>query len=385
MITRELTIIDNRSFFLFGARGTGKTSLLKAKFSEDESLYIDLLNPDEVELFTVQPNELVKRINNLGQKKKWVIIDEIQKIPKLLDIVHQQIESTKFLFALTGSSARKLKRGGANLLAGRAFLNNLYPLTFKELGNKFNLDQTLEWGSLPDVILNTDFEFRHSYLTTYTQTYLKEEIAQEQVLRKLDPFRKFLPIAAQSSGQIVNFTKLGKEAGTSHSSVMSYFQILEDTLMGTLLDPFHFSIRKRQRQNPKFYFFDTGVMRSLARLLTVSLKPQTYAYGVAFEHFIINEIHRLQSYGRKDYQLSYLRTKDDAEIDLIIERPGLPLVLIEIKSTNRVTDSDTRSLSKFYKDFDKCEAYCFSQDPHEKKIDNVVCLPWQKGFTEIGL
>jgi predicted AAA+ superfamily ATPase len=232
--------------------------------------------------------------------------------------------------------------------------------------------------------LETD-EDKQDYLRTYTQTYLKEEITAEQVVRRLDPFRRFLFVAAQMSGKIVNFSKIAREVGTSAATVQTYFQILEDTLVGFLLEPFHESIRKRQRESPKFYFFDTGVQRALNRTLTVELQAHTYAFGLAFEHFVINEVNRLQSYGKRDYQLSYLRTKDGVEIDLIIERPGLKRALVEIKSTERVTEDDVRALQQLAGDISNSEAFCLSLDPVHKKIGVATCLPWQSGLEELGL
>ena len=385
MFNRLIKFPQNSSFFLFGARSTGKTHLLKQRFKLSDSLYIDLLDPEANETYSLRPKTLVEQLAALPEKIEWVIIDEIQKIPKLLDLVHQQIESSRFKFALSGSSARKLKHGGANLLAGRAFVNDLFPLTAQETGDRFSLQQALAWGTLPRIFALENDVDRRDFLRTYTHTYLREEIVQEQVVRKLEPFRRFLFVAAQMSGRIINFSKIAREVGASTPTVQTYFQILEDTLVGFLLEPFHESIRKRQSGNPKFYFFDTGVQRALENTLTVAFRSQTYAYGLAFEHFVINEINRLQSYAKKDYRLSFLRTKDDVEIDLIIERPGLKRALVEIKSTECVTEDDVRSLQRLGKDISNSEAFCFSLDPTPKKIGDVLCLPWQQGLEEIGL
>jgi predicted AAA+ superfamily ATPase len=385
MFNRIIRFPPKNSFFLFGARGTGKTLLLKERFKDAAALYIDLLDPDLNQTYSLRPRTLLEQLAALSKKTEWVIIDEIQKVPALLDVVHQQIEASRFKFALSGSSARKLKRGGANLLAGRAFVNHLFPLTAREIGEPFSLAAALAWGTLPRLFALESPEEKRDFLRTYTHTYLQEEITAEQVVRRVDPFRRFLFVAAQMSGQIVNFSKIAREVGASTPTVQTYFQILEDTLVGLLLEPFHESIRKRQRDNPKFYFFDTGVQRALNNTLTVELKPQTYAFGVAFEHFVISEINRLQSYAKKDYRLSYLRSKDDVEIDLIIERPGLKRALVEIKSTERVTDEDVRSLQSLGKDIARSEAFCLSLDQTEKKIGTVWCFPWQRGLEEIGL
>lgn len=385
MFNRFIKFKKNNSFFLFGARGTGKTFLLKEHFQPLPALYIDLLDPDQNETYSLRPQTLAQQLAALGDETEWIVIDEIQKIPKLLDIVHQQIESSRFKFALSGSSARKLKRGGADLLAGRAFVNYLFPLTAREIGEGFSLESALAWGTLPRLFALESVEDKRDFLRTYTHTYLKEEITEEQVVRRLDPFRRFLVVAAQMSGQIVNFSKIAREVGTSPPTVQTYFEILEDTLVGFLLEPFYESVRKRQRDNPKFYFFDTGVQRALNRTLTVELKPQTYAFGHAFEHFVVNEINRLQSYAKKDFRLSYLRTKDGVEIDLIIERPGLKRALVEIKSTERVTEDDVRALQRLGNDIANSEAFCLSLDPTPQKIGQVRCLPWQRGLEEIGL
>lgn len=385
MFNRLLQFPPNNSFFLFGARGTGKTFLLKQRFAPSQALYIDLLDPDQNEIYTLRPGTLVEQLAALPEKTGWIIIDEIQKIPKLLDLVHQQIETSRFKFALSGSSERKLKRGGANLLAGRAFVNHLFPLTAREIGEKFSLNEVLSWGTLPRIFALENEEEKREFLRTYAHTYLREEIIQEQIVRKLDPFRRFLFVAAQMSGKIINFSKIAREVGASTQTVQTYFEILEDTLVGFLLQPFHESVRKRQSGNPKFYFFDTGVQRALEHTLTVELKPQTYAFGLAFEHLVINEIYRLQSYGKRDYRLSYIRTKDGVEIDVIIERPAMKRALVEIKSTERVTEDDVRALNSLGKDLANSEAFCLSLDPTPKRIGRALCLPWQRGLQEIGL
>lgn len=385
MFNRTLQFSAESSFFLFGPRGTGKTRLLKERFDSSSTLYLDLLDPDLQQTFALHPNALTERLKSLPPSMRWIVIDEIQKVPPLLDIVHQQIESGRFKFAMTGSSARKLRRGSANLLAGRAFVYHLFPLTQRETGNSFSLSDALRWGTLPRLFaLNSD-DAKREYLRGYTHTYLQEEITQEQVVRKLDPFRRFLVVAAQMSGQVINFSRIASDVGASVPTVQTYFQILEDTMIGFLLDPFHESIRKRQRENPKFYFFDNGVQRALTNTLTVELLPQTYAFGTAFEHFVIGEIRRLESYARRDWRYSYLRTKDDVEIDLVIERPGMPRALVEVKSTDRIRSEDVRALKRLHPDISNSEAFCLSRDPHPKTVDGISCLPWQDGLTELGL
>ncbi len=385
MFKRSIRLPGTSSFFLFGPRGTGKTRLLKEHFSPRRTLTLDLLDPETFQTLSLRPKSLVEQLEALPKTTRWVVIDEVQKLPSLLDVVHQQIEKGRFKFALTGSSARKLKHGGANLLAGRAFVYHLFPLTARELGRAFSLSSALRWGTLPRLFSLKSDEDKRDYLRGYAHAYLQEEITQEQVVRRLDPFRRFLFIAAQMSGQIVNFAKIAREAGTTVPTVQSYFQILEDTLIGFLLDSFHESVRKRQRENPKFYFFDTGVLRALNNTLSVDLPPHTYAFGVAFEHFVINEIQRLQSYGKKDYRFSYLRTKDGVELDLIIERPGRKRALVEIKSTERLGPEDVRALKRLSPDIPNSEAFCLSRDPVVKTIDGIRCLPWPRGLEELGV
>ncbi|MEW6040733.1 MAG: ATP-binding protein, partial [Elusimicrobiota bacterium] len=337
------------------------------------------------DIFNRNPNELEFRIQAEKTKKEWVFIDEIQKAPKLLDMVHSLIERKKQKFAITGSSARKLRRGASNLLAGRAFVYSLFPLTYKELGRSFSLNEVIHWGSLPKIYQLKSSQEKKGFLRAYALSYLKEEIMVEQLVRSLNPFRNFIEIAAQSNGQILNFSKIANDVGADTKTVQSYFSILEDTLIGFFLPPFHRSVRKQQRSNPKFYLFDLGVKRALEMTMDQNLLPKTYAFGRAFEHFIIVEIFRQNQYLDKDWRLSYLRTKDDAEIDLIIERPGKALILIEIKSSDRICKRDVKSLERLAIDIKGSRALCLSLDPNPKKIGNVLCLPWQQGFVEIGV
>lgn len=383
MFYRTIQFPTEGSFFLFGARNTGKTHLIRHRLAGPEVLYLDLLLPELSEELSLHPGGLAQRVAAISGLK-WVIIDEVQKIPKLLDVVHQLIESTSLRFVLTGSSARKLRRGAANLLGGRAFERRLFPLTAREMGDQFDLIEALEWGMLPRVP-SLGHEARRDFLKAYTHTYLQEEITVEQIVRKLDPFRRFLRVAGQMSGQIVNFAKVGREIGSNVPSVQTYFQIIEDTYLGTMLDAFDHSVRKRQRKSPKFYLFDTGVMRALNNALTVELRPQTYAFGVAFEHFVLHEIWRLASYQGKDYQFSYLRTQAGVEIDLVVERPGEKHALVEVKSTELVTEDDVRSLARIGVDMPEAEAFCFSLDQVARKIGNVTCLPWWEGIKALGL
>ncbi len=380
MINRLFKQPDKLSFFLFGARGTGKTTLLNERFLPSRSLWFDLLDQDLESRFQLDPMAFEREI--LAREKdasiEWIVIDEIQKVPKLLDIVHRQIERKRFKFALTGSSARKLKRGAANLLASRAIQKFLFPLTHIELGTQFKLAATLEWGALP-ILLDLTESDRRSALRTYINTYLKEEVIAEQLIRNLAPFRAFLPISAQCSGTILNYSKIARDIGSDAVTVQSYFEILEDTYIGFRLPPYHRSLRKQQRKSPKFYLFDLGVTRALESRLDLPLQVGTYEYGRYFEQFLILEIHRLNQYYERDFSLSYLMTKDDVEIDLIVERPGKRTILIEIKSTDKIKEDDIRSLSKISQDFKNSEAVCLSNDPRPQQFSSVRCMHWKEG------
>lgn len=386
MIPRLLKLPENQSFFLFGARGTGKSTLLSSLFKKTtdsgHSLLFNLLDPSIEDRFTRNPNELKEIVLALPKETTHIILDEIQKAPKLLDVVHYLIESTDKKFILTGSSARKLKHGGANLLAGRAFVYHLYPFSYLELGNKFHLEDALHWGLLPKIFEFSTSEEKEQFLQAYALTYLKEEIWAEQFIRELDPFRSFLEVAAQMNGKIINFSKISKDVGADDKTIERYYSILEDTLIGFFLNPFQHSFRKRLSLKPKFYFFDVGAVRALSRTLSISIKSGTSAYGEMFEHFVILEAYKLASYFQTEYRLSYLKTKDDAEIDLVIERPGKPILFIEIKSTTQVRKEDLSSFIKLTQDFVECEAVCFSNDPHTKKIEDITIYPWEEGIKK---
>lgn len=390
MFNRAVNTSESHSFFLFGARGTGKSTHVRTYYLGENTLFIDLLDPDEEATLLRHPNILIERIKAHGPALRRVVIDEVQKLPKLLNLIHQQIEESKRVghplqFILTGSSARKLRRGAANLLAGRAFLYHLFPLTHLELGKRFDLTETLQYGSLPAIFSYETFADKQLYLETYGRTYLKEEIWNEQIVRKLEPFAHFLEVAAQCNGKILNFSKMGRDIGIDTKTVQSYYQILEDTLTGFILPAYHRSVRKRQTTAPKFYFFDTGVKRAMDGTLSVKLLPQTYAFGDAFEHFIFLEISRLSSYRKNDYRFSYFRTHDGAEVDLVIERPGKSPLLVEIKSSECVDTAEIKPMERIAKDFGKCECICLSRDKSDRKSGNTLILPWQKGLQYIGL
>ncbi len=383
MYQRQLKLPKNNSFFLFGPRGSGKSTLLQKELPPAKALWFDLLDPDQEAEFQMHPGRLLERWQGAEPRPAWVVIDEVQKAPKLLDVVHQAIERHHIHFALTGSSARKLKRGGANLLAGRAFVLHLHPLNSFELGPDFSLTEALAWGTLPKVIALQSPEDRKRFLRAYVQTYLKEEIQVEQAVRKIEPFRKFLEVAAQSSGEILNYSRLGREAGVEAKNVERYFQILADTLLGFFLEAHHPSVRKRQLSKPKFYFFDPGACRAAQNTLDIPLVPRTYAYGKAFEHHVILECIRLNDALEKGFGFSYLRTKDDAEVDLIIEQPGKSALLVEIKSSDNVDPAELRNLRDFGKAIRGSERLVLCQERSPREVDEMSILPWQAGLRRI--
>jgi predicted AAA+ superfamily ATPase len=340
---------------------------------------------EEYVKFSTHPGILGQILLTLPRAIQWVIIDEVQKVPKLLDEVHRQIFLKRAHFALTGSSARKLKRGQANLLAGRALVHHLFPLTEKELGDAFDLRSALVHGTLPGVV-SLSPQDRAAFLRAYVLTYLKEEIVAEQVVRKMPPFLRFLPMVGQMNGEIINYSCMARDAGVDDMTARSYFSILEDTLLGFFLEPYHSSIRKRQRESSKFYLFDTGVARSLQGMATAPLVEGSSAYGKAFEHFVILEIRRRAEYVGKEWRYSYPRTSSEsAEIDLIIERPGEKTVLLEIKSSTSVPDSDIHKLHAFKKEFHNAEAMFFCRETLPRKAGDVTVFPWSHGLRSLGI
>ena len=364
----------------------GKSSYLQKQwkkfFNKKDILWIDLLEPDKERELILRPIRLIEQIDALKNPPKFIVIDEIQKIPKLLDVAHQLIQKRKLKFALTGSSIRKLKHGSANLLAGRAFLYKLFPFTFLELGNKFNLNSILQFGSLPEVCNLKSKSDKIRYLNTYIHTYLKEEIISEQIIRNIEPFRHFLEVAGQCNGTILNHSKIARQAGIDYKNSQRYFEILEDTLLGFHLPAFSMSIRKQQTQASKFYLFDLGVARTLAGLIDVKIQPSTYSFGNCFEHFVITEIYRLNEYYETNYKMSYLRSKDGLEIDLVLQK-GLKNTLIEIKSTNRVISDDLKNLKRVKKSIPTAKCFVLSLDKTKRKSEGVLIMHWKDGLKKI--
>lgn len=380
IINRELKLDMQESCFLLGPRGTGKSTLLEQYFNKKNALWIDLLKASEEEKYARNPDTLLAEVAALSQDKTHIIIDEIQKVPRLLDVVHYLIEHTQKYFILSGSSARKIKNNAANLLAGRAFVYHLAPFTFTELGEKFQLENALSWGMLPKIQQYQNDLKKKNFLQAYARTYLKEEVWLEQLIRNLDPFRCFLEVAAQSNGKIINYSNIARDVNVDYKTVENYYSILEDTLLGFFVHAYSGSFRKQINQAPKFYFFDVGVTRSLARMLSVSPREKTNYYGDLFEHFIIIEIKKFIEYYQNEYRISYLRTKTDLELDLIVDRPQQKKLLIEIKSNHDVQEQQLNNFNSLIAEFPDCEAICLSRDTNKKKFGKIIVWPWQEGI-----
>lgn len=363
------------SLFLFGPRMTGKTVLLtQLKVAR----YIDLLNPDIELKYRGMPRIFWEEISLLAPGSQ-IIIDEIQKVPVLLDYVQLGIEKLKHSFILSGSSARKLKRGGANLLGGRASELHLHSLTANELGKDFSINYALAYGTLPKVssLLNgNNILDAQRLLRSYYSIYLKEEIQAEAIVRNLDAFQRFLTIAAQSNGQMIEFANISRECSVSQSTVKKYYQVLEDTLVGRFIWPYDRSERKKAR--PKFYFFDCGVVRSLQNRVTSEPSPEEL--GTLFETWFVNELIKIRDYQEKEHQISLWR-EGRREVDVVIEGGRGPLIAFECKSGKQLKDKS--SLRAFKNKFTKTPLYVVSfQDEYERRLeDGIIIVPWKKALA----
>ena len=346
-VTRLLKVPDI-SFFLFGPRGVGKTTWLKEVLPD--ASFFDLLDSSLFLELSRNPNTLEAMIGN-RPKDSWVVIDEVQKIPTLLDEVHRLMETKGWRFALCGSSARKLRRGGVNLLGGRAITRNLDTFSFKELGKAFNAEFSLQWGFLPYVQL--DRENAADILNSYVNTYIKEEIREEGIVRSLPPFLRFLNIAGQLNGQLINGQNISREASVPRSSVDVYFSILEDTLLGHFLRAYRPNVKVREQTHPKFYWFDPGVARAAAGLL---FEPVDRLWkGTALENMIYHELRVYNHTQNKNRPITFYRTGSGVEVDFVIEtRKRQPssnahIVCLEVKMAgkwDRRWERPMRSLSK---------------------------------------
>jgi predicted AAA+ superfamily ATPase len=372
----KLEFPQGQSVFLWGARNTGKSTYLHRHFPD--SVYYDLLQTDTYLKFLKEPFRLREEILQLplSNLKKPIVIDEVQKVPLLLNEVHWLIENHKPChFILCGSSARKLKAAGTHLLAGRAWKTHFYPLIYPEIEN-FDLLRALSHGLLPVAYLNAQPRL---FLKSYIQDYLIEEIQRESIVRNLAGFSRFLEAMALSHGEMTNFVNISRDCGVDAKTVKEYYDILVDTLVGYRLDPFH-KMGKRAviTSTPKFYLFDVGVAGFLQGRTLEALKGKEA--GAAFEHWLLMELIAYRGLNHLDFSLSYWRTKSDLEVDFIL---GQADVAIEAKISSHVDRGDLRGLEAFVEEHQPRQAYCVSLTEKARKIAlsngaYVIDLPWRE-------
>ena len=333
-IERQLQLaplLAMKSFFLFGPRATGKTTLIRQQLVERATV-IDLLDSRYYLRLSGAPHELESLI--AASPADIVVIDEIQRIPELLNEIHRLIETQNITFLLTGSSARKLRRGKANLLAGRVWEARMFPLIYRELPD-IDLDRYLRYGGLPAVYLS---EYPEEELDAYVNTYLKEEILAEGLIRRLPPFSRFLKTIALANGEMINFTKLANDCQVPPSTVTEYVGLLVDTLIGFLLPAWTESKKRKAIKTGKFYFFDPGITHMLAG--TETLDRNSNLYGKSFEQFICMELRAYLSYRRKKLPLTYWRSKNGHEVDFLLGNK----TAIEVKASKRISKNDFKGL-----------------------------------------
>ena len=367
MLDRILTLneVNEDSLFLWGSRQTGKSTLLKALFPKAR-LY-DLLKTDVRTAFQLRPSQLREECQML-EEGEIVIIDEVQKVPALLDEVHWLIENRRLRFILSGSSARKLRRSGANLLGGRALRRTLFPLVSAEIPD-FNLDRALNNGMLPRHYLVADPSKR---IQSYIGDYLQQEIVEEAVVRQLDAFTRFLQVAALCNTEIVNYTNIAQDCGISAKTVKEYFYILEETMLGFFLPAYTRVVKRKLIQSPKFYYFDVAIPNHLLR--RVPLQQGTDIYGHSLEHLVIQELRAFLSYYfYEDKALTYWRTLDNKyEVDAII---GNAEVAIEVKSSNKVVSSDTKGLKAFGEEHPDAKLILLSLEERPRMLNGIEVWP----------
>ncbi len=362
-------LLKKKSFFLFGPRATGKTTLIQQSLPQ-ATLY-DLLDGETF-------HRLIKRPSLLGEEnadtKKIIVIDEIQKHPSLLDEVHRLIQKKGHTFLLTGSSARKIKHKGVNLLAGRAWWSSLFPLVWAEIPN-FHLLTYLNCGGLPQVYGNPDHE---EELESYTALYIREEIQHEALTRNIEYFCEFLDAMALSNGCEISYEGLSRDLQISPGTLKNYIKILDDTLIGFPLPGYTKTKKRKATARFKYYFFDIGVSNTLGR--RGEIKPKSELFGKAFEHFIILEIRAFLSYSRQNFSLFYWRSTSRFEVDLIVGDK----MAIEIKATNLIQDKHLKGL-RALKEEGLIKTYvAISLDKNQRTTsDNIHIFPWKNFLKKL--
>lgn len=368
MFKRQIALpaAGDETFFLWGARQTGKTTLLHATYPN--ARWVDLLKADEFRRYLQNPERLREELTVPGAPR-FVVIDEIQKIPALLDEVHWLHERQKVRFALSGSSARKVKRGAANLLGGRAVRYELHGLTSVELGDAFDLNRLINHGYLPTIYGSSQ---PARLMNSYVADYLKEEVAAEALVRNLPVFSAFLNIASLSDAELVNFSTIARECGVSSHTIKGYFEILEDTLLGRWLPGYVKRPKRRVIAAPKFYFADIGIVNHLARRGT--LQPGSELYGKAFENWVFHELIAHNSYGERFASLSYWRLASGIEVDFIVDDLR---VAIEAKAARSVTADHLRGLRQLAIDHPRIgQRVVVSLEPRLRRTeDGILIVP----------
>ncbi|MDO9184069.1 MAG: AAA family ATPase [Bacteriovorax sp.] len=360
------TALKEKSHFLFGPRATGKSSLVKEQLKKAQ--VFDLLDSDIYDRFLRRPKSLSEEIDN-----DLVVIDEIQKLPRLLDEVHRLIETKKIKFLLAGSSARKLKNGGANLLAGRARSLQMHPLAMKEITD-FDLLKYLTVGGLPIIYQSKKPQLE---LKEYVQTYLKEEVQAEALVRNIDHFARFLDSFGALSGQELNYQKIADDAGVPVRTVASYVEILKDTLVAFELTPFTKTVKRKSVSKSKIFMFDVGISNFMKGVSTLS--PKSEAFGDAFEHFCLQEIRTAISYKEKLMSMNYWRsTSGDFEVDCILGKE----MAIEIKSSDRFQEKHLKGLKAFKEEGLVKRHILISRDPIKRLVDGIEVMPYEQFFKE---
>jgi predicted AAA+ superfamily ATPase len=361
---------DGHSIFFWGARQTGKSTLLKKLFPD--ALWFDLLLTDLYKRLVLNPEYLRETI--LAQNKKQVIIDEIQRIPILLNEVHWLIVNHGIQFILSGSSPRKIIRSGENLLGGRALRYELYPLTAHEIPD-FNLNRALNNGLLPRHYLT---ENPKKLISAYLGNYLQDEIVAEAKIRNVAVFARFLHAAAFSQGEILNYKAIATDCGVSAITIKEYFQILEDTMLGRFVPVYQNKPKRRVIKAPKFYFFDIGIVNHL--LNRGRIEKGTELFGNAFESFIYQELTAHKHYTAKDYPIYYWRTASQIEVDFIL---GNNDVAIEVKSSDRISSKHLSGLKAFMEEYEVKKAIVVCTEPLPRIVNNIHVLPWQEFIKQL--
>lgn len=359
------------SVFLWGARQTGKSTLLRQLFPN--ALWFDLLKSDIYRRYQKEPLQF-REVILANTVPGIVIVDEIQKIPELLDEIHWLIVNHKIRFVLSGSSPRKIIRTGANLLGGRALRYELYPLIQSEIP-EFDLLKALNNGLLPRHYLA---ENPKKLIEAYVGNYLRDEIVSEAKIRNINAFTQFLEAAAFSNGEMVNYTNIASECGVSSVTVKEYFQILEDTLIGRFLPSYQKKPKRRVILAPKFYYFDVGIANYLLKRGRIEVGSE--AFGSAFEHFIYQELYAHSNYSGLNYVISYWRTTSQIEVDFIL---GNHEVAIEVKGTDNVQSRHLKGLKSFSEEYAVRKLIIVSNDPLERIIGNITVLPWKQFLQEL--